>query len=223
MNCSIFITTHGNSTLSQQAKNCLPGFNLIIFKGDEYPSYSKLVNDCILTAKEEIVIIMNHKVRPVPLQVYKMINLLYKGFGLVCLRNFHFYGFKKDLIREIGFFDERFVGGGFEDKDFGNRLLENDIALYESAESQEIYMDTSWKNQTKAVEFFSKKWKETRTSWKRLLPDEKYDYDLGPIVNEKNNWLSFKESLLLSSLESHQRLKYFNDKPIDLTNLKSSK
>jgi predicted glycosyltransferase involved in capsule biosynthesis len=152
-----------------------------------------------------------------------MVYLLYKGFGVVCLRNFHFYGFKKDLIRKIGFFDERFVGGGFEDKDFGNRLLENDIALYESTESQEIYMATSWNNQTKAVNFFSKKWKETHTSWKRLLPDEKYDYDLGPMVNEKNNWLPFKESLLLSSLESHQRLKYFNDKPIDLTNLKSSK
>ena len=61
-------------------------------------------------AKEEIVIIMNHKIRAKPLDIWKMVKLIYEGYGLVCMRNFYFYGFKKDLIRKIGFFDERYIG-----------------------------------------------------------------------------------------------------------------
>jgi GT2 family glycosyltransferase len=221
MNYSIIIPSN-NPMLGQQAKNCLPGLNVTIFNGNGYLSYAKLINDCILSAKEEVVIILNHKTRPSPLHIYKIMHLLHMGYGLVCLQYFHLYGFKKDLIRKIGFFDERFIGGGQEDRDFCRRLIENDIAIYESAEVPEVYMKSSWNGST-ALDFYTKKWSETQTHWKRILPDEQYDYDLGPTVSSNCNWLPFKNSILLkTSLPSHKQVKYFNDKPIDLSNLSCS-
>ena len=122
MNYSIIIPSH-DMTLANQAKNCINEFPVTIFKGDNYLSYAKLINDCIMIANEEIVIIMNHKIRASFLDINKMLYLINKGYGLVCMRNFYFYGFKKDLIRKVGFFDERFIGSWYEDTFFGAKLV----------------------------------------------------------------------------------------------------
>lgn len=176
---SIIIPSH-NPTLAQQTKNCLWGLESTIFDGKGYPSYAKLINECILSAKEEIVIIVNHKIRAMPLDIYKMIHLISKGYGLVCMRNFYFYGFKKDLIRKVGFFDERFLGGGCEDADLIRRLIENNIGWYDSVETPLIIMPTSW-DQSKAYEHFYKKWKDGKLE--RLMSDEKYNYNIGEYKN----------------------------------------
>ena len=169
--------------LARQAKNCLTTFDASFFDGTGYPSYSKVVNDCIMNSKEEIVIILNHKVRASPLDIYKMLHLIHKGYGLVMLRNFYFYGFKKDLIRKVGFLDERFVPGGCEDSDLVRRLVENNIAIYDSVEAQLMVMKNSWGDQSASYEFFYKKWKDGKME--RLLPDEIYDYDMGEYQGTK--------------------------------------
>jgi hypothetical protein len=171
----IFIPTN-NLMLAQQAKNCISAFNPIIFNGNNYPSFSKLINDCILAAENEIVIIVNQKIRATPLHINKMLYLINKGYGLVCLQNFHFFGFKKDLIRTIGFFDERFEGGGCEDADIIRRLIEHKIGWYDSTETNVLQMKSTW-NSSKAYEFFYTKWKDGKIE--RLLEDEKPKYNLG--------------------------------------------
>ena len=217
MKFSIIIPSNDIS-LAREARDCLKNFDAKIFDGKGYPSYAKLINDCILDAEEETVIILNHKVRPSHFHVTKMMYLLSKGYGLVCLRNFHFYGFSKNLIRTVGFFDERFKGGGQEDRDFGRRLLEADISIYETVEVPEIQMKSSW-NSEEALKFYNKKWQETATDWKRMLPDEKYDYDIGSIT-DTCSWMSFKHSLLSrTSLPGHRQLKTFNGKPVDFSQL----
>ena len=45
-----------------------------------------------------------------------MINLLESGFGLVMLYNAAFMGFSKQLVRKIGWWDERFLLGGWEER-----------------------------------------------------------------------------------------------------------
>jgi len=199
MKYSIIIPSH-NPTLSQQAKNCLPGFPVTIFNGAGYPSYAKLINNCIMNAEEEIVIIMNHKIRATAFDIYKMLHLINKGYGLVCMRNFYFYGFKKDLIRKVGFFDERFIGGGCEDSDLIRRLIENNVGWYDSIETPLIIIPTTW-DQSKAYEFFHKKWKDL--ALERLLPDEKYDYDLGEYQGAK--FLGLEHTILSKTNED-----YFN-------------
>jgi len=199
MKYSIIIPSN-NAMLAQQAKNCLWGLNVVIFDGKGYPSYAKLINDCILSAKEEIVIIVNHKIRATPLDIYKMLHLINKGYGLVCMRNFYFYGFKKDLIRKVGFFDERYIGGGCEDSDLIRRLIENKIGWYDSIETSLIIIPSSW-DQSKAHEFHNKKWKNV--GLERLLPDEKYDYDLGPYQGAE--FLGLEHTVLSKTNED-----YFN-------------
>jgi len=186
--------------LAQQAKNSVKGFPVKIFKGDNYPSYAKLINDCILSAEEEIVIILNHKIRATAIDIWKMVKLIHAGYGLVCMRNFYFYGFKKDLIRKVGFFDERFIGGGCEDSDLIRRLIENNIGWYDSVETDLIIKPSTW-DQTKAYEFFNLKWKDL--GLERLLPDEIYNYDIGEYKGAK--FLDLTHTVLSKTNED-----YFN-------------
>lgn len=208
--------------MASETKKCLHEFDCIIHDGNGYSSFSKLINDCILKADKEIVIIANDKVRPSSSHIKKMIYLLNKGFGLVGLYRFGFFGFTKNLIRTIGFFDERFIGGGYEDADFGKRCLEANIAIYESPETPYINnLKSSW-NYSRAEIFNKQKWYQSNDTWNRLLPEEIYTYDLGEKTNEEK-WMPFSSSMLSkSSLPSHLSLKIFNEKPIDLSQLKCS-
>jgi len=205
--------------MAAETKKCLSNYDVIMHDGTGYPSFSKLINDCILEADKEIIIIANDKVRPTDFHVKKTLYLLTKGFGLVGLFHFAMFGFTKDLIRTIGFFDERFIGGGQEDRDFGRRLLERDIAVYLSEEVPYVYGKKSTWHAEKAVEFYNKKWEETSTNIKRKIDDEQYDYDLGPIIGEPK-WMPFKNSLMIrSSLPSHKSLKFFNERPVDFSQM----
>jgi hypothetical protein len=102
--------------------------------GTGYPSFSKLVNDCLTECPTEIFVFASDRVRPTSEDVYKMMNLIGQGYGLVAMYRFAFFGFCKELIRQVGYFDERYVGGGYEDADFWLRVWRRDIAIYESEE-----------------------------------------------------------------------------------------
>ena len=75
MRFEIIIPSH-NMTLAQQAKNCLPGLPVKIFDGTGYPSYAKLINDCIMSTDKEIVIILNHKIRANILDILANKNIM---------------------------------------------------------------------------------------------------------------------------------------------------
>ncbi|KJS01570.1 MAG: glycosyltransferase [Peptococcaceae bacterium BRH_c4a] len=196
MNYEVIIVSN-RPHLSREAQSCLAGLNSRVFDGTNYPSFSKLVNDCITSSEYEEIIICNDKARPTHKSVEKILAMLKDGWGLVALYRFGFFGFKKDLIRKIGFFDERFIGGGYEDNDFIRRLKEADISYYESEEIDYIYLPTSWyyeKNNTARNHFF-RKWKEEGNVTTRLLAEEDYKYDIGPLKNI--NFIKFEKSVLL--------------------------
>jgi hypothetical protein len=183
--------------LRREAQLCVRNHNNRIFDGTHYPSFSKLINDCILTSSYETIAICNDKARPKDHQVIKMINLLHEGWGLVCLYRFGFFGFKKDLIRKIGFFDERYLGGGYDDADFLRRLKEADIAYYESEEIDYIQLPTSW-NYDKdniALAHFLKKWRHEGNIIIRQMAEENYGYDIGPFQNTK--FIEFEKTVVI--------------------------
>lgn len=95
--------------------------------------------------------------RPTPSDVNKIIELLNDGFGFVDLYRFAFFGFRKDLINRIGFFDERFIGGGYEDSDFLRRVIESNIAYYDAECITYFFKSSTWDN-SKSVIHFEKKW-----------------------------------------------------------------
>lgn len=183
--------------LSYEAQSCVKDFNNRIFNGYGYPSFSKLINDCIISSDYEKIIICNDKARPANLDIEKILTMLDKGWGVVAPYRFGFFGFKKDLIRKIGFFDENYIGGGYEDNDIILRLKEADVSYYESEEIKYIYLPTSWNYEKSGLAraYYETKWELKADVYFRHLPEQDYKYDLGPSNN--TNFTPFEKSVLL--------------------------
>jgi hypothetical protein len=169
-----------------------------------YNSYSELLNDAIVTSKTEWLIMMNDRVIPTVEDVESILYNLENGFACSTRYSVGFMGFSKELIRNIGFFDERFYGGGYEDDDFVLRLRLNDLAYYESEEAE---YDQSWKSTlfpsdgalcSKSEPWFYTKWNINPNTIIKMVEEEsykKYDGLLGSSVEEiKNSWKGWKDS-----------------------------
>lgn len=192
--------------LAYDAQKSLLPYNAKIFNGDGYDSFSKLVNHCIVKSENEIIVIVNDKARANSSHINKIVTLLESGYGLVGLYRFGFFGFKKELIRKIGFMDERFVGGGYEDDDFFLRIMEANIAYYESEEIPYIQMFTSWKH-VYSMQYFPKKWHIGTDRITRLLSEENYNYSIGDSNNIKYN--DFSHSIIMRQLYIDFSKKFF--------------
>lgn len=107
-----------------------------------YPTYSQLINHSIVTSPTEWVVLINDRCSPKPEEIHKMITLLENGFSCVLFYNVGFMGFSKELVRQIGWWDERFIQG-WEDRDWVWRIQLANLALYES---QEALYDYSWRS-----------------------------------------------------------------------------
>lgn len=168
------------------------------FDGTGYPSFSKLVNSCVAAADTETVIVMSDKVMPSSKDVTRLLTLLDRGYAMVALYRLAFFGFKKQLLRQIGMFDERFVGGGFEDDDFYIRLKEADLGVYVSHEIAYAKSTSGW-NYSLAQGHFVNKWGDVAQTGKiqRILQEQSYQYNLGPPVTE--TFLPWDQSVILTN------------------------
>ena len=168
-----------------------------------YPTYSQLINHSIVTSPSEWVILINDRCSPTPDEIEKMIHLLENGFGCVLFYGVGFMGFSKELIRQIGWWDERFIQG-WEDRDWVWRLQLNDIALYESCESQ---YDYSWRSPLNhppgrdiTDHLLAKYNFSSHEVVYKKLPEETYQHwnlfigDLNPKI--KNSWMKWSNSVL---------------------------
>lgn len=157
------------------------------FDGSGFESCAKMWNHAIADAKTEIVIISSDKSRATHKQVNQMVKLITEErFGFVTFCRFGFFGFHKDVIRKMGFFDERLVGGGFEDCDFARRLKLADIGIYESLSVPRVTGEHGWSpgDLLGAANFYFQKWNEvSRKLNKKILPEEDYNYDIGESKN----------------------------------------
>ncbi len=181
MNYTINIIVH-DVKLAEPVKESLSPLPVNVFNGNGYPSFSKLCNDVIVNNPTEIIIICSYKVRPTPKDINKMISLINKGYGIVALYRFAFFGFTKEFIKRNGFFDERFISGGYEDSDMIRRTVLNNIAYYASEEIEYHKKSSTWGSYSEAKKHFDKKWKESRFLSIRLMDDEQYNYDIGDSI-----------------------------------------
>jgi GT2 family glycosyltransferase len=154
----------------------------VLKNGENYPSFSKLINECVAESSTEIIIICNDKARPMKQDIQKTLSLIDEGYGFVGLYSFGFFGFKKELMRRMGPLDERFIGGNYEDCDYLRRLNEADIACYITYEIPYLEGSSSWHRED-AYKHYLNKWQDATPEnlvCNRLLPEEHYDYDFGP-------------------------------------------
>lgn len=171
-----------------------------------YPTFSQLINHSIVTSPTEWIVFINDRTIPTAEELKKMIYLLESGFACVFIYNAGFMGFSKELVRQIGWWDERFILGGWEDRDWVFRLKMHNLALYESLEGT---YDMSWKSPLNGPPGDAESWphwnsKYDTTSysdviWKHL-PEEKYphwDLFIGDSNEEiKRSWKSWENSKL---------------------------
>jgi hypothetical protein len=166
-----------------------------------YNSYSELVNDAIITSPTEWMIFINDRTKPIAQEVEHILQLLENGFAVATKYSVGFIGYSKQLIRTIGWWDERYYGGGYEDDDFVLRLRLANLAYYESEEST---YDKSWISPLRPVggggcresqPEFRKKWAVMKNEIRRVIPElnyEKYAGKLGKdqldIQQSWNNW-----------------------------------
>lgn len=144
-----------------------------------YDSYSELINESIATSPTEFVILINDRTIPTVEEVEKILYHLENGFACSFMYNVGFMGFSKELVRKIGWWDQRYLGGGWEDVEWVYRLKMNNLALYESCDSN---YEHHWKSPLQANDrcarstpFFSSKWIHHEDRIEQVLEDEKYD------------------------------------------------
>lgn len=172
---------------------------------DAYTTYSELINDSMNSSPTEFVVLINDRTHPKPHEVKKIIDCLENGFAAATQYSVGFMGFSKELLRTIGFWDERFYGGGWEDDDFVLRLKLADLAYYESCEAE---YDYHWKTPLqpqdglkgcKSGPFFREKWPIGDATITRVLAEEDYSekYDLGESREDiRNSWNDWSNSVI---------------------------
>ncbi len=169
-----------------------------------YKSYSQLINDAIVTSPTEFVILVNDRCLPTVEQAEKIINQLENGFACAMQWNVGFMGLSKELIRKIGWWDQRYTNGGWEDRDWVFRLIGNNLAFYESQESD---YDFSWKSPLQVLDgctasepHFLSKWKIEDTQVVQIIEDESYpQYEklIGePRPDISNSWKTHEHSCI---------------------------
>lgn len=113
-----------------------------------YPSYSQLCNHAIATSPTEFIILINDRVTTNPAEIEKILHHMTNGYALSMLWNVALMGISKELIRKIGWWDERYLLGGWEDRDLAWRCRAANYAIYESQETQYEY---SWKSPLQVI------------------------------------------------------------------------
>jgi GT2 family glycosyltransferase len=202
-----------------QAKQCKKSIDLnsgIVIDANKYDSYSEAINNCVTRSPTEIVIICQDRIRPTKRKIARMVELLESGYGIVAMHRLRFFGLKKNLLRKIGMFDERYVGNDYEDFDMLLRLKESDIAYYESEEVKYVIGKISSWGHEAAKEHHFKKWRHGNTMYVRLLTEKSYPYKLGT-GREETKFLPWTKSILMNMSSS------FLHKPVRAVRKKKKK
>lgn len=87
-----------------------------------YSSFSQIVNELISDAKHEFIVFVSEKVDPTPEKVEELLGYLCSGFCWASKVAFGFFAATKELFRNIGLMDERFIGSEWEDIDLLCRM-----------------------------------------------------------------------------------------------------
>ena len=195
MTYSIRVVSHRPALAANVVRSLAPE-RVEVFDGSGFPSFARLANECAAACPTETVVLCSDKMAPKPADLRRMLALLDEGHGLVGLYRFAFFGFRKELFRRIGCFDERFVGGGYEDTDLVLRMREADISYHSEQSVPYTWMESSWDNTRSKLHDLAK-WdrSEHPERIRRLLPEEPSPRDWGEPTGQA--FLPFARSTLL--------------------------
>jgi hypothetical protein len=223
--CSMDVVNHQINLLKPLEQIFKVHWNLRIERHpDTYDSFSEMINDDIISSPTEIVVFINDRCHPKPYEVLQMLEMLENGFAVSAKYSVAFMAMSKEVIRKIGWWDERYYGGGYDDDDFVLRLRMANLSYYESLEGQ---YDMSWKTPLQPIDgrrleksepFFQSKWQVTNDEIKRVITEEsyeKYEGKLGPsrpdISDTWTGWDKSKVNIFFRERGSLSRTHWFVD------------
>jgi len=170
---------------------------------ETYNSYSQMVNESIITSPTERILLVSDRCIPTADEAKKAFDILDEGYGFAGMWGIAFMAVTKELFRKVGWFDERFLGGGYEDDDYTLRMKLSNVALFESILSN---YDFSWRPPRKdghaacaaSEPHFNRKWLQMPDYIARVLPEENYhvyDQKVGPARPDiSDKWLPASSS-----------------------------
>lgn len=177
-----------------------------------YNSFSNLINESINECSNEFMIFVNPKCIVKKDDIDFILKKLHIGYGLVTKIGFGYFGTTKQLFREIGLFDENFIGGEWEDNDFALRLKLNNIAVYAEYDENNYDYNQSFsyynKKRGSSLSYFLQKWNPSNLTNdvnifnlnKKYSIHKKISKHLTNITNDiKYYWLSFDQSDIYSN------------------------
>jgi len=211
-NVSVAIVIGAKSNeLAEPVKESLKEYTVNIYDGGRARSFAQLLNEIIYISRDtDIVIFCSHKVRPTDDDIKLITDKVLDGYGLVLLYKMACFGFRPEVFKRIGMFDERFEPAGYEDNDIYIRLMEADIAVYEETVVKYVHSKSTWQQELVKVDgiefkqphtylFYLKKWKENEDNTvTRRLNESPLCYDMGNI-NREIKFREFNNSVIESS------------------------
>ena len=140
-----------------------------------YGGFSPMINEAIDESECEFMIFMNPKSIPCAEDLNLIIEKLASGYCFASIFGVAFCGFSKQLVREIGMFDERFVAGEFEDNDFllRMRLLGKAVWWGQDWNKYNYHTSVCPPARGSAQTSFWKKWRHRENSMRKLEWQEK--------------------------------------------------
>lgn len=209
LNVAIIVGSKSNE-LAVPVKESLNEYNVNVYDGSKARSFAQLLNEVIYIARDsDIIIFCSHKVRPKDDDIRLIIDKVIDGHGLVMLYKMACFGFRPELFKRIGMFDERFEPAGYEDNDIYIRLMEADISVYEETRVEYVHSRSTWQQELVEVEgveykqprtflFYLKKWKENSDGTvTRKLMESPLCYNMGKI-DRSIKFRCFDESVIES-------------------------
>lgn len=141
-----------------------------IIRNKDKKSLTKLWNQGVIESETNKVIICSHKSRPNRDDFKKNKNLNNEKYAMVIIGGFHFFSFDKFLLSKIGFFDENFKQGQFEDNDILNRLVLNNLSYYLDNFVESLRLESGWeKNRQINQKYYFSKWSEKNDTVEQLI------------------------------------------------------
>lgn len=205
-----FVGGDKNRTLEQQKllEPLLQKYQIEFWKRSDifsgfYASFSQIINEAVNSTNEDFIFFVNPKVNPTPSQIEEMLFDLCCGFCWTSKIAFGLWGTTKELFRNIGLMDERFIGSEWEDNDFICRLKMFDKAI-KWQYSLDLYpSEPSPINDLRGMSLtlFRQKWVEERGNLNldKDLSETKKIQNIKPRDDIKNSWMNGEKSIFLDN------------------------
>lgn len=226
---SIVLLSNEEHILNKQIesiKNTRYKINLHLPKADnqKFYSFSQLINDSVNETECEFMIFVNPKTQVTSEDIDFIIKQLHTGYCYVSVVGFGLFGTTKQLFRDIGLMDERFLGGEYEDNDMAMRLKLFNKAIYVKLDYSKYDYEQAPSNYNSirgcSLTMFYDKWnfvgdevlidREDFQSTKKISKRHKKENDI------KHSWLDYDKSFIDDPYTVFSSTKNYSIKIVDL-------